>query len=690
MRKREELLRQLHEQGERLEIPESLKPEQMRAFLEAKGSGPVFRSRHFYPAAAAVICLCLTAGILYGMHRADFHSPAGAVAGQQTALDKLTPERAFEEEEKELSLPEMTYGELYARLLEVWEEQSAQNIAMRSSGIDEVASAEAASDLEAASDSAAKQAYGTTNVQVEQVDEGDRIKNDGRYLYQIACIQSEEDGEENWGIQILDTEGGLAQAAFLDDFDSVEEFYVQEDLLIAVECKWLAGEVSTPRAVEDLAVKYRYMQENQYHEISVYNIEDRTRPRKLKTFTLKGSYVTSRISDGYFYGISQFTAAPGEGEEDYEAYVPTVDGTPISAERISCPENAAGTSYLVLVSIDLEEPSSFADSRAVLMGNGICYVSQKNIYMTCYHSVYEDISQDEGRTSDSTELLKLTYWKGKFYAKAQGEIPGMLNDSFSMDEYGGYLRAVTTVQEYTVKKVTDDRTGEEIGNDYTEGRQSSGLYVLNKDLSVAGKIEGLAEDELVYSARFMGDMGYFVTFRQTDPLFSVDLSDPANPVVLGELKVSGFSEYLHFYGEDLLLGIGMEADEETGQQNGMKLSMFDLSDPSELQEEARLNLTDYNYSEALYNHRAVMIDTEENLIGFSAEGSNSGRYWQRYLVFSYEDGAFVKKLEADLKAEDGGYYSTRGTFIGNTLYLLSENGAVRAYDRESGKLVEEI
>ena len=90
------------------------------------------------------------------------------------------------------------------------------------------------------------------------------------------------------------------------------------------------------------------------------------------------------------------------------------------------------------------------------------------------------------------------------------------------------------------------------------------LYVLGLDLTVKGKIEGLAENEFIRSARLQGETGYFVTFRQTDPLFAADLSDPEHPEILGELKVSGFSEYLHVYGEDLLLGIGMEADEETG------------------------------------------------------------------------------------------------------------------------------
>jgi len=688
MRKSDEMLRKLREQGELLEIPESLKPEQMRRTLEEKKGRPKARKRYFYPAVAAVFCFCLTAGIFYGTQRAALSSHGGKLSGERAAAEAFLSKTPEEVVEEELKLPQMTYGDIYAKLSESWDVLSMQkNMRMETETImntaGAMASVEEAEDL-----GASKDVFGKTNIQVEQVDEADRIKNDGRYLYQIAYRT--EEGEENWGIQILDTGGELREAAFLDDFDYVDEFYVWEDLLIAVESKYLDFISAAPLAREDMAYKYAYMRENQYHEITVYDIADRTSPRKLKTFTLKGAYETSRISDGYFYGISRFMADPGNGEEDYGSYVPTLDGKPMQADRIYCPENISGNSFLVLVSIDLKNPVSFADNRAVLMGDGIYYVSRKNIYMTQYHSIYAGSPKTEGTVTDSTKIMKFAYRDGKFYAQASGEIPGRLNDSFSLDEYNGYLRAVTTLQECKVKEVTDDRTGENIGFDYSDMKESNGLYVLSRDLSVKGKVEGLAGDEMVYSARFMGNTGYFVTFRQVDPLFAVDLSDPADPTVLGELKVSGFSEYLHFYGEDRLLGIGMEADEETGRQEGMKLSMFDLSDPAELTEEAKLNLKEYNYSEALYNHRAVMIDTEENLIGFSAEGSSRGEYWKRYLVFSYENGAFVKKLEADIREEDGGYYNTRGTFIGNVIYLLSENGSARVYDRESGKMVEEL
>ena len=178
-----------------------------------------------------------------------------------------------------------------------------------------------------------------------------------------------------------------------------------------------------------------------------------------------------------------------------------------------------------------------------------------------------------------------------------------------------------------------------------------------------------------------------MTFRQTDPLFAVDVSDPESPKLLSELKVTGFSEYLHVYRQDLLFGLGMEADEDTGEQQGLKLSMFDLTDPAELSEQARLVLSDYDYSPALYDHRSLLIDTEQNLIGFEVQGWDEGTYQQAYLLYSYEDGQFTQRLDLRLGTDYGSYDSCRGTFIGERFYLLIQDGTVREYSLKTGELL---
>ncbi len=729
MKQSEKMLQELRQQGEELKIPKSLEPEWMEETLKEQEKKQFFRRGKVYPALATVACVCIIGAAVLQMNRQGLLSPEqkdaaiGAESGQELEQDGLSATAAADSEEdlEELILPSQTYEEIYERLSSNWTENPYPYYDRGGLWVEEVAAGEAetgavngsvdmpvesvedfaameSATADAASQKESEKSFGKTNVQVENIDEADKIKNDGRYLYQIVMRETNSSAEESpnngkqvrHGIQIVDTKEGLKEVAFVSGFDSIEEFYVWEDLLITIENKYY--ETARPELMED-GNKYfsadLLYPGNPYHEIAIFDIKDRTSPREVKTFTLQGGYESSRIADGCFYGISRFTARKGEGVQDYEAYIPSVDGVVLPKERIYCPEYESGTQYLVVVSVDLQEPAKLKDSRAVLSDSGHYYMSQKNLYVASYESVWEMEPAQEGRFSDQTRLLRFAYSKGRIYAQAEGKVPGRLDSSFSLDEYRGNLRAVSTVEAYLAQKVTDDRTGELLGYDWIMPNQSNALYVLNEEMEIIGSVEGLAEEEQIYSARFWGDIGYFVTFRQTDPLFAVDLKDPENPKVLGELKVSGFSEYLHFWGENLLLGIGMEADEETGQTQGMKLSMFDISNPVEMKEIAREPLAEYYYSEALYDHKAVLLDVGENIIGFMAEGSQRGDWWLDYLVYSYEDGDFVQDMKLDI-GENRGYYRARGTYIGETFYLLTGDGHVKAYDRNGGKLVEEI
>ncbi len=148
------------------------------------------------------------------------------------------------------------------------------------------------------------------------------------------------------------------------------------------------------------------------------------------------------------------------------------------------------------------------------------------------------------------------------------------------------------------------------------------VTILDKKLDKISSIENLAKGETIHSARFMGESGYFVTYEQVDPLFSVDLSDPEKPKILGKLKIPGFSEYLHFYGEDRLLGIGMSTDEESGVAEGVKITMFDITDRSDVKEESTLVLDDLYGSHAAYDYKSVLADPEKNVIGLSGYSQN--------------------------------------------------------------------
>ena len=760
MKQNKDILHYLKEEAEKIEIPESITPEQMRKRLEQKENEKQekieyswndkfqtskkkekFRKDYLYQYLVAAACLCLLIGsvIVQKTNVAVKKHTTGLETENLTQLTETDKNgRSGIKEEKEevyvevtedrllasIEYPEITYEDIYESMFGNWEEMKYQisyrgdmpegAIVVEDGAIPEAPAADVNTNIvfkEYAADEAPAQGmlaessisekaaeknetetkqeaaeYGTTNVRTQGVEEADVVKNDGRYLYQK--IYQDKGYVHTQAIQIVDTKDGLTEVKRIEGYDNIQEFYVWEDTLVIIENKYLET-MQTETQAEKLMVcgAADYGSYNrQFHEITFYNIKDRSKPYKIKTFTLKGRYDSSRIADGYFYGFSKYYASPGEGEKDYTSYIPQVDGIKLEAEQILLPEENEGNCYLLLTSIDMRNPRKFVDITAIVTDSDMYYVSRDNIYLAdCL-----PMEQTAGKQTNRISLLRFSYEKGKFGLQAEGIVPGSLESSFSMDEYEGYLRMVTTVDEYLLKEIKDDITGEILGNYIENETRSNALYVLDSDLSIIGKIENLAENERIYSARFMGDTGYFVTFRQTDPLFAVDLADVKNPKILSELKISGFSEYLHFYGEDRLLGIGMEADEETGSTDGMKLSMFDISDPANVQELTKLHMEQYQYSEALYNHKAVMISVPANIFGFEVEGYENGNFKKDYLVFSYENDAFVQKLKVETNNKYGEMYSSRGTFIGNVFYLLTRNGDVTSYDLKTGNELERL
>lgn len=612
-----------------------------------------------------------------------------------------------------------TYQELYQAFSGIWEEQENWEV-YQQERLEDTAGAEsgmgsssggykeeAAPQMEASEDmdtgnSAQKSSgdYGKTNQQEETVEEADIVKNDGRYLYQ--AIRPEKNFK--YAVQIADTKDGLKEAARIGDFDNeISNIYVWKDTLVVIESGWVndtgAEEGETDDGINPLgeiqgfvedvftAKKDSVYQERAYSVIHIYDIKDRANPTECHTFTVKGEYRDSRISEGYLYFFTTCNAYKPQLEKDYQAYIPELDGKILSPDKIYLPEDADTAAYLVMASINMEKPDGFTDTTAIVASADKFYVSQNNIYIA--DSKYADGST-VGAKSDSTKLYRFSYQDGQIKKEAEGTVKGTLRDDMAMNEHKGFLRMVTTVENQNVKEVKDDITGEVIGYDSVEFETSNSLYVLDGDLVVAGKIEHLAEDEQIYSARFFGDAGYFVTFRQTDPLFSVDLSNPRKPKILGELKISGFSEYLHFYSDNLLLGIGMEADENTGATDGLKLSMFDISNPSDVKEQSKLGLPDYDYAEALYNYKAVLIDTEKNLFGFHAEGYHEEDYKYNYLLFTFTDGAFKEVLNIDCSENDIYSGQMRGTYIGSSFYLMCRNGRIEEYSLTDGSKLGEL
>lgn len=547
---------------------------------------------------------------------------------------------------------------------------------------DKGGSEETGSSEELADDAAGGAEYGKTNQQEESVEEADIIKNDGRYLYRVFYGSTGESRgyRDHYAVRIIDTEGGLKEVSLVGDFESVENIYVWKDKLVVIEPGWAEMENDTVSEDGPWGGGYSYC------KIHVYDISDRARPKEYHTFTVKGNYMDSRISDGYLYFFTSCDTQRPDREETLRAYVPMLDGKPMDADKIALPEGNEATSYLVMASVDMEHPDKFTDSHALVTAADRFYVSQNNIYMadTRYLSYGK-----EGLQTDSTVIFRYSYKDGMMKKEAQGTVKGTLRDDMAMNEYQNHLRVVTTVESYGVTKVIDDITGELIGFDDVDSRTTNSLYVLNEALETVGMVEDLAPGERVYSARVMGNTGYFVTFRETDPLFSVDLSDPEDPKILGELKISGFSEYLHFYADNLLLGIGMEADEETGETQCLKLSMFDISNPRDVKEKSKLELEEFEESDALYNYKAVLIDTKKNLFGFNAY-SYEEYDKPMYLLFKFEDGEFRKIMEIPCGDSLGYGYDVRGTYIGERFFLTGSGRLVEEYSLIDGSKTGEL
>ena len=207
----------------------------------------------------------------------------------------------------------------------------------------------------------------------------------------------------------------------------------------------------------------------------------------------------------------------------------------------------------------------------------------------------------------TTSIQRIKIDKQAITFAASGEVPGYILNQFSMDEYSGYFRIATTTNNFNWRTFAEEATSK------------NNVYVLNMNLNVVGKLEDLAPGERIYSTRFMGDRCYLVTFRNVDPLFVIDLKEPTAPKVLGQLKVTGYSGYLHPYDEDHIIGIGKEttydATEDFAWYQGLKISLFDVSDVSNPVEVAKYEIGDRGTdSPVLWDHKALLFDRARNLL----------------------------------------------------------------------------
>lgn len=711
----QEILTQLRKAAEEIEIPEALKPEQIEKQLQEQKAKQQQENQHLKPkkskkiipwrrlgSMVAVLALVVCSGIYITVTRVDKNSGTGQTDSIAMTDTQQTVGEAGETEEAEhvdvASLGTMyhrasDYKEVYQTLLKGYQqnwiegEMSAETSTATS---EDKASGNAAKDESADMDlsEGSKEGgkdYSTTNLQMEGVDESDIAKIDGSYIYTVEdkyiVITDIRDGKLEEVTRFLPKDCGAA--------DRVMEIYVDGDQLILVVQGYetslgessKAGsdkensdkessdeEIAVSDASEDSAFCYK-MNGKSTTQIQVYSIVDRKNPEFEGRLIQDGYYNTSRKIGDVVYLFTQYNMTSDvtsyvekkHGVEDLkegngvsslaEAVIPKVNGEKVAASEIYLPESS-GESGILVSSLDVNKPDKVLDSKLVISGYAQTYISKDALYL--YEEDYDGAM--------ITNIAKFALDEGRISGVAAAAVSGYVRDTFAINASDGYLRVLTT--------------------DYSTEDEVNALYILDENMKLTGQLTGIAPGEEIYAARFMGNTGYFVTYRNTDPLFTVDLSDPAKPEIIGELKVTGFSEYLHFWDDTHLLGIGYESDENTGNIENIKLSMFNIENPGEVTEEAKLVLKDVDYSEALYDYKSVIISKDKNLIGLVCEDYSGSRTKQTYQIYSYENGTFKK--QAEIPGINGANYeNVRGMYSGNVFYLWIYDN-ITSYDMTDG------
>ena len=575
--------------------------------------------------------------------------------------------------------------------------------------------------------------YSQTNVQVAGVDEPDFVKNDARYIYVISGST----------LTIVDaypaTSASVLSKTELED--TPREIFINGDRLVLLKTGTSDIEVSgTPRST-DVAAKvammppvYPYYRSAPVTHAVFYDISDRAHPKVLKDYTIDGDYVNARMIGSTVYLLSRESVYPYNDR----IIVPAVrENSKIVATPdvyyFDNPEQQYD--FTTVTSFDTSSGAT-KDAKTYLIGSGnILYVSPDAIYVSYqkYINIYRpmrgvaepviDVVQgsvgsgagisraaspalveDFNTMSESekqaviadlksgeqeairkreidqstTMIHKIGINNGAITYLAKGEVPGYLKNQFAMDEYGGNLRVATTSDVWT------SRGQYEYNN----------VFVLDSAMKSIGSLTHIAEQEKIYSTRFIGDRLYMVTFKRIDPFFVIDLSTPSSPKILGKLKIPGYSDYLHPYDKNHIIGIGKEtASNDWGgvSTKGLKLALFDVSDVEHPVQIDKVEIGDAGTdSAALSDHRAFLFDKNKNLLVIPVRVvktidvpekyiGDQQRIWYGAYVFGVTPEKGFDLRGTVEHSTSGGYawYGSpydvkRSLYIGDTLYTLSK------------------
>ncbi|GAB2809106.1 hypothetical protein GCM10022221_03060 [Actinocorallia aurea] len=462
-------------------------------------------------------------------------------------------------------------------------------------------------------------AYSTTNVHVAGVDEPDEVKTDGSRVLLVA----------GGALRVLDAGTGATAA----EIDLPEGFGRGSRLFLHGDTVLVLGTAMDPR------IAYDYY-DDAYFDLHAVQIDLKTR-QIVSELKVPGNLVDARMvgssarlvvnaeprldlprptrrqmrhwdeAESRLLDRNRELAAQAPLEAFQPSYTVTgAGGSPaeyrVPCERISHPAEAEGLSMTTIMAFDLARPLGETKASTVVGGSGeTVYGTADSLYVTettnrdaFYDWEPSKLTRPVSSEAPSTRVHRFAFDGQEPRYTGSGEVPGLLLNQYSLSEHEGNLRVAVT-----------DASQEE-----------SSVHILSTqgaELSELGALGGLGKDERIYSVRFIGDRGYVVTFRQVDPLYTLDLSDPAAPRALGELKITGYSAYLHPTAEGRLLGIGREADRE-GRSQGFQASLFDVSgdEPARL---SRLHLEDTYMAAVEYDAHAFLYWPQTGLTVLPAD-----------------------------------------------------------------------
>ena len=502
--------------------------------------------------------------------------------------------------------------------------------------------------------------YSETDTQVDGVMEGDIVKTDGKHIFTM------KDSTTGCTITIYEAQGASVKelSQFTISQADCQEMYIEGTTLIMTGNLWTIDTPSLNETETDFEEDY-YTSSEKSH-ITLYDISDPAAPKAIRQHSQSGEYNTSRISDGYLYTFTNYNIYASENfkEDEPDKFVPKLNGTVMKSEDVRLLNKKGADSYMVMTSLKISDNGVFADSKAILGDFDTYYMNLNHIYAVSQN--YQDYD------SIRSTIMKYTYDKGNFSFHGSTTIRGEINDSYYMHEYKDNFVFVYTRDSWR--------------------NSTNGLCVMDKDLNLIGEISDLGVSETIYASYFIDNMAYFVTYRNTDPVFAVDISDPKKPVLKSELKLPGFSSYLHSFGDDMLIGIGQESrtfaidpdlDIEEDFGDRVKISLFSIGKDYKLQEIDKKLAAWSTSSYASSNHKAVFVDEERGLIGLGIESDRTGGK-DTYDIYQYRKGKLKKVLSVPLSASTNIYY-VRGLRIGEYFYIVDTKGGIDVYDINTWK-----